>query len=391
MDIKRNEVTIARRRERRRALWCAAIIVICSLIAVLWFLTTGKNGHTQKDYVDEPVNVYACQPNLPLANDKQVADLTINEPGPNQPEQLVEPELLDMATDEIAKESDNILPVKIRKHRAELLETLSKESTLESIDNLPNFDDTRIKYTIPDALPYDSYEFMIQLIPMLSRIRKILEETEGNPNQEQIIAAMIQKLEYSIDSYGKVVLEHQKAMLAAGGSMRHTKPPEHRKRQTYSAATIYLFSELRAYKALPLLSKVYHYETKIPISRLYVFYSMHLLAMDHPRTGLSPQSETALDAYLEAASDLPKPYIYSFPTSKSAYHETDPRIWMKQQDILKNQPKKQLRIYPPSLAEFEKESWGTPQTDPHWLAVDPKIDELSKKLKVFVDATYPEN
>jgi hypothetical protein len=50
-----------------------------------------------------------------------------------------------------------------------------------------------------------------------------------------------------------------------------------------------------------------------------------------------------------------------------------------------------LRIYPPSLREFEKESWGTPTIDPHWLAVEPKIDELAKKLKVFIDAAYPDD
>jgi hypothetical protein len=390
MDIKRNEVTIARRRERRQALWCGAIIFICSLIAVLWFLTTGKKGHTQREYVGKPVTVDACQPYLPLANDKPVVDSTINEPNPNQPEQSAESELADMVTDEIAKESDNILPVKIRKDRAQLLETLSKESTLESIENLPNFDDTRVKQTISGLMPQDSYIFLLQFIPKLTRVRKILEETNSNPNQDETIVALMQQLENSIKDYREVIVEYDKAMLEAGGSMTHFEPLEYQRRQSYAGATTYLLSELGAYKAMPLLSKVYFYESKIPVSRLFVFYSMHLLAVDHPRTGLSPQSKTALDEYLEAAADLPKPLDFQAPTSKAAYHETDFRSTIMQQDILKNQPKRPLRVYPPSLREFEKESWGTPQTNPHWLAVDSKIDELAQKLKVFIDATYPE-
>jgi len=354
------------------------------VIAVLWFLTTGKNEHTPREYVDKPT-VDACEPNLLLENDKPLVD---NAPNPSQREQS---ELADMITDEIAKEADNILPAKIRKHRAELLETLSEETTLESIENLPNFDDTRVKQTISDLLPYDSYMFLLQFIPKLTRVRKILEETTSNPNQDEIIVVLMQKLENSIKDYREVLVEYDKAMLKGGGSITHFKPVEYQRRQSYAGATIYLLSELGAYKAMPLLSKVYFHESKVPVSRLFVFYSMHLLAIDHPRTGLSPESKTALDAYLEAAADLPKPLNFQAPTWKAAYHEADFRITIMMQDILKNQPKRQLRIYPPSLREFEKESWGTPTIDPHWLAVDAKIDELAKKLKVFIDAAYPDD
>ncbi|MHC4644926.1 MAG: hypothetical protein ACYTBJ_05460 [Planctomycetota bacterium] len=61
------------------------------------------------------------------------------------------------------------------------------------------------------------------------------------------------------------------------------------------------------------------------------------------------------------------------------------------QDLLKKQAKRQMRMYPFWLSKFEKESWGTSWEDPHWLAVDPKMDELAKQLTLFVEAAYPDN
>ena len=118
---------------------------------------------------------------------------------------------------------------------------------------------------------------------------------------------------------------------------------------------------------------------------------MHLLAVDHPRTGLSPRAERALDTYLEASVDIPKPQIAIVPNSKAAYHETDLRTTVMRKEILKEQKKLQIRIYPFLLEEFERKSWGTPTIDPHWLTVAPKINELAQKLNVFIEAAYPEN
>jgi len=199
------------------------------------------------------------------------------------------------------------------------------------------------------------------------------------------------KLEYSAQGYSQVLSDFYKAMIEAGGSISASEPLEYARRQVYAGAAAYLLTELRAYRALPLMSKVYYCEEKTPVSRLYVFYCMHLLAVDHPRAGLSPQAEKSLDSYLQAAADLPQPYVAAVAPSNASYHETDFRITLMGQDLLKKQAKRQMRMYPFWLSEFEKESWGTPQANPYWLVVDPKIDELAKQLKVFIEAAYPDN
>jgi len=400
MNLRKNKVILARRLIRRRALWYLPVFALCILIVLLRFVKTGAFRAAQNSNSDYPVTTHPHRPNLPPPNDISTVTPTPQRSAHTGPQQMLEHELEEMITAEVAEEAHNILPVKISKHRADLLETLSTENTLDSIENLPNFDDTRIKHTIADALPYDSYAFLIQFLPKLTRIRKIIQETQSNATREQVIAVLTQKLEYSINGYSDVLVEFHNAMLAAGGSIRHLRPPEHRKRQTYSAAAVYLFSELRAYETLPLLSKLYHCKRKLPVSRLFVFYSMHLLASDYPREALSAKAEKALDAYLLAVQNLPQPVVLSVTTPDAAYHEADPRIWIRHQDILKGQPKCNLRMYPPSLIKFEKESWGTPPTNPYWLAVDPEIHKLARKLKAFIDLigsqnqpveTHPEN
>jgi len=392
MNSKENRPFAARSRDRQRALWWSGAIVLCVLIAVVFFVffvVTNKEAKPAGPYL-ESANDKPAANSVP-ANDKTV---TVHKespaPEPNKPDLQMPKDWVETVSKEISKEAEDVLPAKIRKHRAELLETLSKETTFDSIENLPNFDDTRVLHTITLAKSYDSYNFLSRFIPKLNRVRKILVETAGDPNKDDIIAVLKQKLEYSTEGYTEVLLEFRKAMLKDRSVTRTSEPLEWERRQTYAAAATYLLSELRAYKALPLMSKVYHHKEKLPVSRLFVFYAMHLLAKEHPRTGLSPQAEKALDEYLEAAKEIPEPYVFSVPTYKAAYHDSDFRVTIIGQDLLKNQLKMQIRQYPWSLEKLEKESWGTPTIDPHWLAVDPKIDKLANKLKAFIQAAYPE-
>jgi len=56
------------------------------------------------------------------------------EPDANQPEQAPD-DLVEMVSNEVIERAEDILPAEIRAHRAELLRTLSKETTLDSIEN----------------------------------------------------------------------------------------------------------------------------------------------------------------------------------------------------------------------------------------------------------------
>ena len=389
MDSNGTECSMASRPLRRAFYW-GSTIVLCTLLA-LFYLFLACN-HTPAGKPPVPTTHDPCQPHIASPNDKPPAVAsTTAQPGPNQPSDTQLAHLVDTATADAAKQAKQIIPDKISKPRSRLLKTLSKETTLQSIENLPNFDDTQKRNFIQHTYISDSYDFLFIFIPRLARVRKILEDTPNSPNPHEVTSELMMKLQYSTHGYAEVLLAFQEAMLKNRESVRTSTPHDWQRRQVYSAAAVYLLSELRAYDALPLMSKVYHSEEKLPLSRLFVFYAMHLLAVDHPRTDLSPQAQKALDAYLQASADLPKPVIQSMATSKAAYDETDVRVSIMRQNLLKNQPKLQMRIYPAELRTYEKASWGTPQVDPHWLAVDPKIDNLANLLKTFIDAAYPQN
>jgi len=381
---------MACRPSRRQAFYWGSIIVVCALIAFACLLVTcsffaGARPNMSATY--DP-----CQPHIASPNDKRPAlAATTAQPSHNQPLDSRLADFVDMATVDAAKQARQILPAKISLFRSRLLKTLSQETTLQSIENLPNFDDTQKEDFIQNATTGDSYDFIFQFIPELTRVRKILEDAPNSPNPHEVNSLLMTKLRYSTHGYAEVLLAFQQAMLKDRKSVITSTPHEWERRRVYSAAAVYLLSELHAYDALPLMSKVYFSHEKLPLSRLFVFYAMHLLAVDHPRTNLSTQAQKALDAYLQAAADLPKPIICPLATWKAAYDETDVRVSVMQQDLLKNQPKLRMRIYPPEFHTYEKASWGTPQVDPHWLKVDPKIDDLAKKLRTFINAAYPKS
>lgn len=181
MDLERNEVVIARRRSWRRALWWGSIIVLCTVIT-FYFYSVSKPDPEEKPRADSRGAADACTPKAVSQNDETAVAATTDKSGPNQPALTLEPELVEMVLADLAKEAEEILPVRIRKHRAELLAALSKETILRSIENLPNWDDTRVRQMIPVG-GYDSYSFLVRFIPKLNRVRKILELTRAVPNR----------------------------------------------------------------------------------------------------------------------------------------------------------------------------------------------------------------
>ncbi|HUT29907.1 MAG TPA: hypothetical protein VMX13_08955 [Sedimentisphaerales bacterium] len=390
MESKRTEHNMARRPFARRAIYLTSVTVLCALLVLSFILLAHKSAPAGKLSL---TTTYAPrEPNIASSTDRPpaVAATTARSVLNQSPDRQFA-DLLETTTTDVAEQAELILPAKISDLRSKLLKTLSKETTLQSVENLPNYDDTQKQDFIQNATTLDSYDCLFQLIPDLTRVRKILQDTPNSPNAHEVIARLMAKLSYSTHGYAEVLLAFREARRKDRESVRTSVPHEWERRQAYSAAAVYLLSELHAYEALPLMSKVYFSQEKLPLSRLFVFYAMHLLVVDYPRKELSPQAQNALDAYLQAAADLPKPIIRPLTTWKAAYDETDVRVSVIHQDLLRNQPRLQVRIYPPEFRTYETASWGTPQTDPHWLKVDPQIDDLAGKLKAFIDAAYPES
>ncbi len=283
---------------------------------------------------------------------------------------------------ELSDEAERLVPVRPQKGRTRLMTTLQKESLNESLGKIPEFDDvvwvmgTMDQSTIT---PQQSFAYNRLFIPRLNRVRKILDESRNSANPP--LARLKEMLVAATDGFEEVdkAWNHELAFSPTGGVSRDA-PNEYDKRTLNATAATYLLEELGAFDALPVMAKLYVSEKKIPVDRLYLFYAAHLLATQHPRSGLSSEAAKALDNYLRASEKLPRPEEVKVPSWRSLYEETDWRIVIGGQDLrLENQPQMNLRVYPSELAAMENLDG----------VLDKTVDDLFKRLNRFIELAYP--
>jgi len=226
-----------------------------------------------------------------------------------------------------------------------------------------------------------SYPYLRLLTTRLNRVRKILRQAGGN--SAQLIPVLMQKLQHSAEGFEEVDWAERIEVAYSERGVTRSEPTEWMRRIVYAPVATYLLAEFDACEALPLMAKVYTSPDRfVCVSPLFLFYAMHLLAAEHPRNALSQDALKALDDYPTAAKHLPTPEITELPAWNAAYDETDFRQRFLGKNLIKNQPKIRMRIYPESLREFEKE-------DGPYLVVDPEIAALFARLKNFKELPYP--
>jgi hypothetical protein len=291
--------------------------------------------------------------------------------------------LADLAAADAAERAERVLPDVVLMGRERLLKTLPNETLLESVENLPNFDD--VVWTMASMAEVtrapNSYEYWRLLAARLSRIRKILQQATDRP--EQIVPVLMEKLENSADGFEEIQIAWRHEVAVSKGHLSLRRPNEAMKRQVYASAATYLLAELGAREALPVMSKIYGSKDRfLPVSRLFLLYAMHLLAAEHPRDGLSADASRALDQYLDAAKDLlAKPEIIEVPAWNALYDETDFRYKILRRNIIKDQPKISIRVYPESLKDYEDGLHPM-------LPVSEQIDALHSHLAKFIELAY---
>ncbi len=263
--------------------------------------------------------------------------------------------------------------------RTELVQGLSRETPLESVENLPHFDDTVWalgSMNVGTVTVPGSYEYTRVYVPRLNRVRKIAAQAGGQ--RREVIDRLRQMLLETSKDYPPVYDAFRQKVADTRGGVTLGEPDEYYRRTTVAPAAVYLLTELDAFDSLPVMSRVYATPGRLPVSRLFLLYSMHLLAREHPREGLAPAAAAALDAY-RAAAQLPRAERYPVPAWDAPFEESDFRNLLFRQDLgFKDQPTVRLRLYPPldALEDFD----GTPK---------PEVQALFDKLRPFVDLAYP--
>jgi hypothetical protein len=264
--------------------------------------------------------------------------------------------------------------------RLSLVKELSQETVFESMDRLANFNDTVWVMGSVSGSILVGYDYDRVFIPRLNRVRKILVEARGR--RQEVCGRLEQLLVETCTGYEPVYREAQARLTKAGGGLTLTEPDEEHRRRVTAPAAAYLLGELDSHASLKVMERVYTRPGRLPVYRLFLFYSMHLLASSHPCDGLTPAASKALGDYLAAAVVLDQATRETVPGWDAKFEESDFRQQFFNEDLrLEGEPSIRLRVYPPFQKFHDWDSEFTPK---------PEIDGLFQKLQTFVKLAYPQ-
>jgi hypothetical protein len=265
--------------------------------------------------------------------------------------------------------------------REKLVRELAKEDIRTTVESLPDFQDVMWVYgSFPDGPGITgSYLYGRNLSPRVNRVRKLLHMAESSRDE------LVPLIESKIDAYAcnLQAAKEELARLHPDGVVKQAG--EYHKKIWYTTFGVYLLAELRSYRSLPLLAKVYLREPGelLPVSRTFLWYAMHLLVLEHPRENLSSQAKQALDAYLQETREVPLPRTLEVTAWNAAVEESDPRVVVGKIDIgVARQPQIKVREYPYKIVDLEDGIVGVHMTNTG--------KKYFASMKKFIDLAYPE-
>jgi hypothetical protein len=274
-------------------------------------------------------------------------------------------------------------PVKPIEARLRLVEALRGETVLESIDRLPNFDDTVwVAGDIePDtALSQRSYRYQRQFIPSLNRVRKILGQLDREKaGVEAAKGRLMSLLAEATNGFGDVRRAKLQQISGSDHGVVLSEPDNYWASMVNGPAAAYLLSELNAREALPAFTKLLSAPGEQPINRVFLFFAAHRLVASHPADALSPESTRLLDQYKSLAAGLPAIEMRDILSWDSPFEIDDVRFIMLRRDVPElRTDKRQVPSYPADLTKFDTEDGGR----------HPELDRYIATMCVFVESVY---
>ena len=268
----------------------------------------------------------------------------------------------DAKADAKAKEKELPPPLRMRK---QLVDQVAAEPVDSLLDNLTShLDDIAsaeigANLSMGDGQP-GCYLYGCVVVPRLVRVRRLLQEVPRQdrktlrPKLEKMLTDAVHDYFRFYKEYDK---EHfQRCMKPEEAPFNPPKQMEYFRRTVNANVSTYLLAEFKCFESLPVMSRTFERQSpRFPISRLFVYYSMHVLALEHPRDGLSPEALIALDAYLAATRDkIPSPIVMSRPAWNATIDEGDFRVTiLGQTNLTKKVPQIRVREYPGKFSQLE--------------------------------------
>jgi hypothetical protein len=239
--------------------------------------------------------------------------------------------------------------VKVLPSRARILSETSPESIDESIENLPSFMDMAIATAIgfDASLSTECYGRARLMFPKLNRVRKLLDQIDDS-QKPHYTGVFLTKIAECMSGY----VEARKGMLAeldkTQGAISRSEPDLFHQKRATAGALVYILTEWDSHEALPAFAGILEQPDPLPVNRLFLLYSCHVLIETMPTDGFSPARLDKLNEYKRLASKtFPSVPRIEVTAWNATYDEADFRAVILGQDIpLDTEPTIRLRIYP---------------------------------------------
>lgn len=232
--------------------------------------------------------------------------------------------------------------------KAEILAEVEAESIAQTIDGLPTFSDQCLAAAASgvDLCP-DAYSTVRLLVPRLTRVRKLLGQI-GEGQRARYVAEFLEKIDDCARDYPRCWEADLEAIDKGKGVLLLTEPTACGKKRDTATALAYILTEWDRPEALPAFAKLLELPDPIPVNRLFLLYSAHILVLQRPTAGYSQDRLDRLTAYTKFAKrvfpDVGRTEVTAWDAK---YDETDFRAVLAGEPIpITAQPTIRLRYYP---------------------------------------------
>lgn len=204
-----------------------------------------------------------------------------------------------------------------------IVKETSAETIEESIDHLDSVLDWALA-SAPSAnvrVFAESYE-NARIVAKLNRVRKLLAQID-DAKKEQYARIMLQKLKVCNEGYVESRKEFFAELNRRRGILVTSNCPYEQKR-SQATALVYLLTEMERTEAIPVFADLLERREPIPVNRLFLIYSCHLLLEACPTDGLSATQSERLRAYHDVADkSLPIEERKTVTAWNAKYNESD--------------------------------------------------------------------
>lgn len=264
---------------------------------------------------------------------------------------------------------------------------IAQESIKECVENLPQLADVGVASFVaaPNTIVLtDSYPFLRRFIPSLSRVRRLMEFADNEESKELVADLLKPKFIRSCKQFEDAKRTHDATWLEAAKAKRsysedNDSLSDYSRFCVWAPVSAYILAELNISDSLPIMADAYDSGRKLPMDRIFLFYAMHRLMIQHPDEGLSPEELAILREYQQLSTDVPNPDVTFVTSWNATLADTDFRHTLVHQEIgLKQQPHTRMYIWPSALAKH----------NPRGAIPNIEFDPLYVRIREFVRIVY---